>query len=94
MDDGSGSPYKVSSEARDWFSFIGNIAMGATLASYFGSGLFGSKKIKDLFIEELGDAFDLDNLTEEDERNRGKSILLLEDTYEKPFAIVASRLFN
>lgn len=76
------------------------MAVAGTLASYFGSGLFGTKKIKDLFVDELGDAFDLDNLggdtpeEEEENRNRGKSILLLEDTYEKPFSIVASRLFN
>jgi hypothetical protein len=76
------------------------MAVAGTLASYFGSGLFGADKIKDLFVDDLADAFDRDNLggdtpeEEEENRNRGKSLILLEDTYEKPFSIVASRLYN
>jgi hypothetical protein len=46
---------------RDWVGFVGNMAIGATIASYFGSGLFGTDKIKDLFVDELTDAFDRDN---------------------------------
>lgn len=44
MDDGSGGgPYKILTEARDWFGFITDLAMGAALSSYFSSsGLKGT----------------------------------------------------
>ena len=51
-------------------------------------------------MDELANAFDKDNFTNEDpneeqeERNRGKSIVRLEDVYEKPFGIVSSRLYD
>jgi hypothetical protein len=48
----------VLTEARDWFGFIGDVLIGATIASYFGNSLFGGNKIKDLFIDELQEAFD------------------------------------
>ena len=68
LDDGSGtSGYEILREARDWFSFGLNALLVGTLSSYFGSGLFGADKIKDAFIDELGDAFDRDNFGGEDE---------------------------
>ena len=67
--DGSG-PYETLKELRDWTSFLGNAAIGATLASYFGSGLFGQDKIKDVFLDELTDAFDRDTFTNEDPEER------------------------
>ena len=60
MDDGSGSsPYEILSQTRDWLGFIGNIAMGATLASYFStSGLKGTQLLDDLI--DNADTYDWD----------------------------------
>lgn len=51
---------------RDWASFGMNAALVGTLSGYFGSSLFGDK-IKDVFVDELTDAFDRDNFGGEDE---------------------------
>lgn len=62
MDDGSGtSGYNILKETRDWFNTGINALVAGTLYSYFGSGLFGADKIKDVFVDELTDAFDRDN---------------------------------
>lgn len=42
------------------------MSVAGVLASYFGSGLFGTDKIKDLFVDDLADAIGRDTFDNED----------------------------